>query len=127
MMATNLGIVHPGLLAALAGNFYPSSCTIQRATESRDNFGQVTFAWANLAGHVGIGCAVAEPQGDRAEETETTEQSYTPQRRRVALNGVYSAIAVQDRAVIGGVNYDIERVTTDSQGMTTYLDVQVVT
>lgn len=125
-MPNQLGIVHPGLLGSLAGSFYPSACTIQRATESRDGFGQVTLSWANLAGHVGIACSVAEPQGERSEETETTEQTYHMQRRRVALNGVYASIVVTDRAVIGGVNYDIERVAIDSQGKSTYLNVQVV-
>lgn len=125
-MPNQLGIIHPGLLGSLAESFYPSSCTIQRATESRDGFGQVSLSWANLAGHVSIACSVAEPRGERAEETETTERTYNVTRRRVALAGVYTSIVVTDRAVIGGVNYDIERVTTDSQGKTTYLDVQVV-
>lgn len=124
-MANNLGIVHPGLLGSLATNFYPSACTIQRATESRDSFGQVSLSWANLAGHVDLACSVAEPP-PTGEEVETTEQSYVRRSKRVALAGSYTSITEEDRAVIGGVNYDIERVSQDSQTKTTYLDVQVI-
>lgn len=124
-MPNQLGIIHPGLLGSLAESFYPSSCTIQRATESRDGFGQVSLSWANLAGHVSIACSVAEPP-PRGEEVETTEQSYVRRSKRIALNGAYTSITEKDRAVVGGVNYDIERVSHDSQGKTTYLDVQVV-
>lgn len=125
-VANNLGIIHPALLGSLVTNFYPSACTIQRATESRDSFGQVLYAWSNLAGHVGLACSVALSRGERSDERETTEQTYSVERRRIALNGVYGSIVVKDRAVVGAVTYDIERVTTDSQGKTTYLDVQVV-
>lgn len=125
-MANTLGVVHPGLMAKLATRFYPSSCTIQEASESRDGFGAISRTWSNLSGHVSIACSVAEPPPE-GEEIERTEQSYVVTRKRIALNGSYTSITEQHRAVVGGVNYDIERVRHDSQTKTTYLDVQVVT
>ena len=124
-MANQLGIVHPGLLASLATNFYPSVCTIQAATQSLDALGQVVRTWADLAGHIGLACALAEPPPS-GEETETTAQSYVRRRKRVALNGLYASITELHRAVVDGVAYDIERVSQDSQSKTTYLDVEIV-
>src|SRR3990172_7436814 len=111
------------MMAALA-DFYPATCTIQVATESRDAAGQPIPSWANLASHVGIPCAVASISGT---ETETQRQTYVLATHRIALRGSYTAITEAHRAVVGGVTYDIERVHQDSRGATTYLDVQIVT
>ncbi|HRJ41116.1 MAG TPA: head-tail adaptor protein [Caldilineaceae bacterium] len=125
-MANNLGIVHPGLLAGLATNFYPSACTIQVATNSRNALGEPIPSWANLAGHVSLACAVAEPPVIRDGETETSGQNFVRRRKRVALAGAYTSVTEAHRAVVDGVTYDIEGVSIDSQGKTTYLDVEVV-
>lgn len=124
-MANQLGIIHPGLLSALTPGFYPSLCTIQAATESRDALGQVVFSWSNLAGHVDLACALAEAT-TAAEETETTQQAYMRRRKRVALAGIYASVTEEHRAVVDGVTYDIERVTVDSHSKTTYLDVELI-
>lgn len=124
-MANQLGIVHPSLLARLTPNFYPSLCTIQAGAESRDALGQSIRTWSNLAGHVDLPCAIAEPIRP-GEEVETTEQSFARRSKRVALAGLYPSITESQRAIVDGVTYDIERVAQDSQSMTTYLDVEIV-
>ncbi len=122
-MANSLGIIHPGLLARLTPGFYPSLCTVQVATESRDAMGQVVLSWANLANHVSLACSIAEPAAT-GEETETTMQAFVRRRKRVALAGIYASVTEQHRAIVDGVTYDIERVSQDSQTKTTYLDVE---
>lgn len=124
-VANNLGIIHPGLLGSLSGSFYPSRCTIQVATLARNAMGEEIPTWANLAGHVSLACAMAEPLSS-GEETETSEQIFTRRRKRVALNGAYTSVTEQHRAIVDGVTYDIERVSIDSQGKTTYLDVELI-
>lgn len=124
-MANQLGLIHPGLLASLATNFYPSVCTIQAATLARNALGEEIPTWGNLAGHVSLACAVAEPPPS-GEETETSEVTFTRRRKRVALAGAYTSVTEQHRAVVDGVTYDIERVSIDSQGQTTYLDVELI-
>ncbi len=124
-MANNLGVVHPGMLANLAGSFYPSVCTIEEASESRNALGEVTATWSNLASHVSLACSIAEPSV-RDGETESSGQTFVRRGKRVALNGAYTSVTEEHRAVVDGVTYDIERVAIDSQAKTTYLDVELI-
>lgn len=116
-------LIHANMLSSLGVDFYPSTCTIQQATESQDAAGQLIRTWANVSGHVDIPCAVASVGGDEREGNET----YVLATHRIALRGYYPNITEAMRAVVSGVNYDIERVHHDSQGVSTYLDVQVIT
>lgn len=125
-MSNTLGIIHPGLLGALQARFYPSVCTIQAATLARNALGEEIPTWGNLAGHVSLACAVAEPPLVRDGETETSAQTFVRRGKRVALAGAYTSVTEQHRAVVDGVTYDIERVSIDSQGQTTYLDVELI-
>lgn len=125
-MANNLGIIHPGMLTKLAGSFYPSACTIQVATESRNALGEVTPTWANLAGHVSLACSLAEHPAREESEAETTDVTFVRRRKRLALNGAYTSVTEQHRAVVDGVTYDIERVSIDSQSKTTYLSLELI-
>jgi len=125
-MANTLGIVHPGLLAGLATNFYPSVCTIQQATMTQDAAGQETLTWANLSGHVGLVCVFGVAKGS-GREARTDQQTYVTVQRRIILPGVYTAITESMAALVDGVRYNILSVFFDSRTVQTYLDVEQVT
>ena len=116
-------IIHPRLLAALQMNFYPSACTVQVATETQNDAGEVLMAWADFAGHVNLPCRIA-PVGGR--EMKRPDMTYTVGSHSIGLAGWYSTIVPKMRAVVSGVNYDILAVEIDGQMAATWLRVQVV-
>lgn len=115
-----LGIVHPGLLAALAPNHYASLCTIQKRTDTADSYGQPIPAWANLSGHVDLRCRIA-PFQQFSREQRTQAQLYAVHVWEIAVAGYYPTITEKMRAVVDGVAYDIELVQPDGNDMTTHL------
>jgi hypothetical protein len=117
-----VNIIDARMLDMLA-RFYPSTCTIQTATETPDGANQPIMSWANLAGHVDIPCAVGRPRGG---ERKTVHQAYSVATHTIALGGYYPAITEKMRAVVGGVNYDILLPENDGQGASTQLVCQVV-
>jgi len=120
------GIIHPGMLTALAA-FYPSTCTIQEATETRDAAGEPRPTWSNLSGHVSIPCRVAPSTTGRSDEVKQPGRTYAMATYTIALRGYYASITAKHRAVVGGVNYDILAVDHDGQSKTTYLRAERVT
>lgn len=122
----SLGLIHPRMLVGLWG-FYPSTCTIQVATETQDSVGQPIPAWANLAGHVAIPCRIAPIERASGWEVKASTQTYTVATWKVALRSYYPAIITKMRAVAGGVNYNILAVEHDDQETMTVLQVDVVT
>ncbi len=120
----NLGIVHPGLTAALTPDFYTGHCTIQQRTDTQDATGQPIPAWANLAGHVNLDCRVG-PSGGR--EAKLADQIYAVTSHTITLAAQYTAITPKMRAVIGAITYDILAVEHDGQSATTHLLCQVLT
>lgn len=121
-MSNQLGIVHPDLMNALS-EFYPETCAIEEATESRNSMGEVTRSWSTLSGHGSIPCAVTTLR--RPGEVRTDEQNYVQADYRIALAGNY-AVTEDHRAVVGSVTYNILRVRHDQMSKTTYLDCEVV-
>jgi head-tail adaptor len=119
-------LVHPRLLASL-GNFYSSLCTIQEATEVRDEYGQSIAGWANKAGHVDIPCGIAPADAIRNAEVRRPDQTYTLATHLVALQGRYPSITTKMRALVDGKAYDVVAVEADSAGVSTRLKVQVIT
>lgn len=116
-------LISPRMLGSLTA-FYPSLCTIQQNTPVADSYGQPIAAWANLAGHVGLACAVMSGGG---REMKLPNQTYTVASHVILLAGHYPTITTAMRAVVGGVNYDILSVESDSQSTMTRLACQVVT
>lgn len=117
------GIVHPGLLAKLQPNFYPSLCTIAVPSTVQDEFGEETATLTPVVGMTNIPCRVA-PRG--VNEVRQTEQIYTEATHHVALNGHYPGIANTMAAQIDGVTYDIEGVEHDGNQKTTRVYLRLV-
>ncbi len=117
-------LTRPGLMSALR-NFYPQLCTIQTNTPAaQDTFGAQPTGWANKANHVGLACVLETRAG---RELKLPDETFAIAPYRIALAGAYPTIAVKDRATVGSVTIDILSVQTDSQGVATYLDGQLVT
>lgn len=121
-MANQLGTVHPSMLTALSG-FYLSTCTIQQATESQNNIGDVTHTWANLSGHVDLRCRIAPASGN---EVKQASQIYAEYTHIVALAGAYTTVTEAMRVIVDGVTYDIVAAQFDGNHKTTRLLVRLV-
>jgi hypothetical protein len=125
-MANQLGIIHPEMLSRVQPNFYPSSCTLQQATESADSYGQLIPTWANFSGHVGISCRLSPGTPTSGDELRTQVQIYTVHSWIIAFNDYYPDIIETMRAVIDGTSYEIEQVQHDGNNKTTRLRVRTL-
>ncbi len=121
-MANQLGIIHPGMLAALP-NHYPATCTIQGATTTQSGTGALSQSWANVTGLVSLPCRLAPVN---ATEVRQATGTFAEATHTIALAGYYSAIVETQRAVVGGVNYDIVGVQHDGNSKSTRLLVRLV-
>lgn len=110
-------------LFGVLADFYPSTVTIQEATEGQGSYGEETLSWADKTGHVDLSCRLA-PSGGR--EVKKADQTYVVATHVIAIAGSYPTIAEKDRAVIEGQNYDILLVENDGQERSTRLMVEVV-
>lgn len=120
-----LGIVHPNLLAGLAG-LYPSLCTIQVATETQSATGAVQQGWADAPGLVGLRCRFAPAQfGQAGREVLAEAGTYSEATYSVALAGYYPAITEQHQAVVDDVAYNIQAVAHDGNHVSTELVVRL--
>ncbi len=115
-------IIHPSVHAALPGHF-PATCTIQENTPTRDSYGQEIPDWNDLAGHVGLSCAVSEKG---STERRNLWGAYPEAQKLVALAGSYPSITNEHTVVIDGIQYDILAALHDSQSASTYLPIRVV-
>ena len=126
-MANQLGIVHPGLMDRVylhtTNSLYPSLCTIQTFTTTRSAAGATVQAWATLADHDDLPCRIAPASGG---ENRTHELIYAVRGWTVAIKGAYAGIQEKMRAVIAGVEYDIEASQIDGNGINTRLQVREV-
>lgn len=120
-----LGIVHPGLLPKLAPNHYAGTVTIQESSPTNDSAGQEIPNWANLAGHVDLSCRKA-PQQQFSREARSQAQIYAVHVWEIAIAGYYPTITEEMRAVVDGINYDIELVQLDGNRKTTRLQARKV-
>jgi len=124
-MANKLGIVHPKMLAGL-GDFYPSLCTIQAATETQSATGAVQQGWADVPWLVNLRCRIAPAQfGQAGREVRAEAGTYGEAVYTVALAGCYLAITEQHQALVDGQPYDIQAVAHDGNGATTELVVRL--
>lgn len=117
-MAGYGAIVDDRLLASL-GSHFGDLCTVQRLTETTDEYGQVVEAWADL--YVGLPCNVmpAKKQGLAGEVVGAAGQTYAVANYSIALQGAYPDIRESDRAIVGGVAYNILLASTTLGAMTT--------
>lgn len=123
------GLVHPGLTAALqASGFYPSRCTIRRATSTRSSSGQVNGTLATLPGHADIPCrdAPMSTQGRGGDEIRRADGTVVVSPRRVALAGYWPNVAESDVARVDGVDRPIVTVDHDDQARTTTITTEYV-
>lgn len=121
-----VSIIHPRMLASLS-KFYPSTCTIQQATEPQDAYGQPIAGWADVAGLANLPCSVApftgSPEMAEYKRPDGTIEIIT---HHISIAGHYPTITNKMRAVVGGINYDIRAAETDSHGFTTRLRTVLV-
>lgn len=99
------------------------TCTIQQSTPAQDSYGEPIDSWANLTGHVSLPCRLG-PSGGREIERDIGIISYST--HVIQFGSKYASITTKMRAVVDGVNYDIERVFHDSRNETTQLWLKVV-
>jgi hypothetical protein len=112
------------MLARLA-DFYPSTVTIQQATENVDaTTGEVTTSWADYAGHVGLACSQGPSGG---VEVKQSDQTYVVANWTIALRGYYPTITEKMQAVIDGTAYEILLVQNDSHAQMTRILTRKVT
>ena len=116
-------IIDPRMLTQLQ-SFYPSTVTIQEATEVQDGTGDITLNWMNKAGHVDLPARIG-PSGGR--EIRQDDQTYSVSTHTIGLRGNYPLVTVEDRAVDdNGVIYGIMAVESDDQDASTYLYTEIV-
>ena len=120
-MRTN--IVDPGLLGILAA-FYNQTCTIMAYAETINDSGSVTRTWSNVDGETDIPCRIAPKSA--GGEIRQPNQTYSYTEMTITLAGNYPDVVAQNRAVVGGVNYDILGTRVDSFNVSTVLDVKLV-
>jgi head-tail adaptor len=88
----------------LTDNFYPDTVTIQKYTESINDYGAVVDTWSTLTGHANIPCSIALYVG---KETRTESNEYGITTHTIALNGEYPDITRLHRAVSGSDIYEV--------------------
>jgi len=117
------------MLSSLESTFYASTCTIQEATETRDDYGQPIPVWANVAGLVNLPCSFApiSPGSPVAAEVKRSDGTIVIATHHIALSGLYTSILPTMRAVVLAVNYDILAVEFDSHRAMTRLRCEIVT
>jgi len=109
---------------ARLGNFYPTTVTIQEATEPQDTYGAAAPSWADKAGYVDLDCRLAPSGG---QEVKMPDQTYVVSTHTIAITGHYPGIDEKDRAIVGAETFDILLVESDGQSESTRLIAEIVT
>lgn len=123
-MANQLGIIHPRLFDSLP-YVYPSLCTIRKATEAADSYGQLQPTWSNFTGHIDLDCRVSPWRDGR--EVRQTEQTYVADRFVISLAGHYPTITEKMRALVdSATTYEVEIVQHDGNSKMTRLICRIV-
>lgn len=114
-MPNSLGLVHPGMLGALASlppSFFPSLLTIQSVTETRSPTGAVISGWADVADMTDLPCRIAPVSGS---ESRTPQQVLTQEVQRCVVPLDLPGVTTKHRAVVDGEPFDIVSVDFDGQ------------
>jgi hypothetical protein len=92
------------MTGALCTGPFPLRCSIQAATDSTGAGGEPVRTWADVAGMTGIPCSVSLRTG---RQVQGNELEYGVTTHRISLEGDYPAIGRLNRAVAGGVTYQV--------------------
>lgn len=111
-MPNALGLIHPVMLTALRADFFPSSLTIQGATEGRSASGAVTVSWLPVAGLVNLPCRIAPQSGS---ENRTPQQILTQDVQTCVVPQPLAGVTTKHRAQVDGRTFDIVSVDFDGQ------------
>ena len=113
----------PLMMTAL-DDFYPSLCTIQASTRARNAAtGALVDTWADVAGLVGLACAIAPSRGS---EVKRSDETYAVSEFVVSLPTYQPTITARHRAIVDGVTFDILLPQPDSHHGQTRLLVRRV-
>lgn len=122
-------IISPYLFEKLETTFWRHTCTIQEATQTANEVGELERTWADLVGHTHISCnlAAAEAMGEQKSEMRRDDSTYDAKTRHCQLNGYYPLIGEGMRAVVDSTTYDIRGVVHSSAKVQTKLILELIT
>lgn len=122
-------VIHPRLLEHLAVGYFPHTCRIEQAANTRSSSGQVDRTWAAVPGMEAIPCnqATKIAASGRGGEIRSPEFTVEANHFEIALAGAYRSITPDMRCVLDtGEIFDITATATDSQNVTTILSVRLI-
>lgn len=122
-------LIHPSLFERLGTTFWRHTCTIQEATETANELGELERTWADLVGHTHISCnlAAAQALGEQKSEMRRDDSTFDAKTRHLQLNGYYPLIGEGMRAVVNSTTYDIRGVVQSSAEVQTKLILELIT
>jgi head-tail adaptor len=115
-------LLHPDLLTSLP-DFFPSLCTIQSVTITRDGYKGEVETLATL--HADVPCVMA-PAGVGGREIKRPDMTYVVATHTVVLAAYYADITEKMHAVVDGLTLNILIVAHDSHSKMTRLACEVV-
>lgn len=129
MPLANTTLISPYLFEKLGTTFWRQTCTIQEATETANEVGELERTWADLVGHTHIACNLAgkESMSEQVSEQRRDDSTYNASTRHLQLNGHYPLITSGMRAVVDATAYDIRGVVHSSAKVQTKLIVELIT
>lgn len=122
-------LIDPRLFEALGTTFWRHTCTIQEATNTANEVGELEPTWADLVGHTHISCNLASAQalGEQKSEQRRDDSTYDAKTRHCQLNGYYPLIGEGMRAVVDSTTYNIRGVVQSSAKVQTKLILELIT
>lgn len=128
MPLANTTLIHPLQFERLETTFWRHTCTIQQATNTANEVGELEPTWADLVGHTFISCNLAakESMSEQTSEQRRDDSTYDAKTRHLQLNGYYPLIGEGMRAVVDSVAYDIRGVVHSSAKVQTKLIVELI-
>ena len=129
MPLTETQLIHPLLFERLETTFWRHTCTIQEATQTANEVGELEPTWSDLVGHTHIACnlAAAEAMGEQKSEQRREESTYDAKTRHCQLNGYYPLIGEGMHAVVDSTAYNIRGVVHSSARVQTKLILELIT
>jgi|GEM_PF-1591465 len=122
-------LIDPRFFPALETTFWRHTCTIQEATQTANEVGEMEPTWADLTGHAHISCNLAAQQalGEQKSEQRRDSSTYDAKTRHCQLNGYWPLIGEGMRAVVDSTTYDIRGVVHSSAKVQTKLILELIT
>lgn len=129
MPLANTTLISPYLFEHLEDTFWLHTCTIQEATETANEVGELERTWADVPGHTHISCNLASAQalGEQKSEQRRDDSTYDAKTRHCQLNGYYPLIGEGMRAVVDSTTYNIRGVVQSSAKVQTKLILELIT